>query len=89
MEKIGLQGVFETAAFASGLNTYTSGISTATGKTEEASWAMGDRLSSSLSSALNGYTMLAAGVAAAVAYIVSSTKIAAEAETVMTRLGAT
>ena len=36
MEQIGLQAVFDTSNFAAGLNTYTQGVSKATGTTEQA-----------------------------------------------------
>lgn len=52
MEKIGLEGVFETSQFASGLAKYTSGLSSAVGDTTSAGGAIGNAISSAVTTGL-------------------------------------
>ena len=89
MEKIGLEGVFETANFAKGLQTYNNGLTQATGKTNTASGAIGSGLSSALLSTLGSVMSAAGGIALLTSEIHKSIVAASEAETGMMRLDAT
>jgi hypothetical protein len=69
MEQIGLEGVFKTEAFASGLNKYTSGINQAIGDTTRAAGTIGTVLVGAVTAGVVALAALAAaGVAAGVAF---------------------
>jgi hypothetical protein len=89
LEKIGLQGVFETAAFASGLKTYTGGIDKATGQTEKAASAISGELGGALLSGITQYLSFAAAIGLATKVMSDSIKAAAEEETNLASLNAT
>jgi hypothetical protein len=85
LEKIGLEGVFNTQAFSQGLKTYTGGIDKATGQTTNFAKSTGSQLVTSLANAAAGYMTLSTVIGIAK----DSMAAAAEEETNLAQLNAT
>lgn len=64
LEKIGIEALFETKAFANGLKTYTSGLDRAMGQTTIASNKIGSALMSGVGFGIKAIGMLSAAVVA-------------------------
>lgn len=90
MEKIGLEGVFQTTAFAAGLKTYMGGLGSATNKTVETGMNMGKALSSGVISIVGGFAAIAAAAAAsAIAVGTAITKMVMDATKMADALAST
>jgi hypothetical protein len=64
-EKIGLEGVFKTEAFAAGLKTYTGGLSSAIGTTTSVAGAIGSALGGAVMTGIAAFAALGAAAIAA------------------------
>jgi hypothetical protein len=82
METIGLEGVFRTEAFASGLSKYTSGLASAVSKTASAGGALGNAIGGAIKVGITAFAGLSvAAVAAAAAVGGAITKMVFDAAT--------
>lgn len=89
LEQIGLEGVFKTAAFTSGLKTYTSGLSSAASKTLSVMGPIGGAISGVLTVGAAAFSALGVAAVAAAGVVAGAiTKMVFDASTMADKFSA-